>query len=105
MGEKKVSSFWDQGAGLRRRTLLVAGSSPLAPRPALLYGPSCIEVGFWRRNLLLCSRFKRVPLLTFPPKGLPTCWVPALIGELLLIDGSSECWSICAINRTFAREK
>jgi hypothetical protein len=54
--------------------------------------------------LLLCSRFKRLPLLTFPPKGL-TFWVPALIGELLLIDGSSECWSIWAINRTFYAEE
>jgi hypothetical protein len=43
-------------------------------------------------------------LLTFPPKGL-TFWVPALIGELLLIDGSSECWSIWAINRTFYAEE
>ena len=62
------------------------------------------KLNFWRRNFLLCSRFKRLPLLTFPPKG-QTFWVPALIGELLLIDGSSECWSIGAINRTFAREK
>jgi len=43
---RRLEFLWDQGAGLRRRTLLVAGSSPLAPRPALSYGPSCIEVEF-----------------------------------------------------------
>jgi hypothetical protein len=87
-----VSSLWEVSWGEERNFELLgsgslsasqdqvgAGSPPLVLRATLPYSPSCIRVGFWRRNLVLRSRFRRFtfgPLLTFPPKGL-TFWVPA----------------------------